>query len=107
MDRVHRVNPVAVQLRLPSTMKVHPTFYTSRVRPVVNSDLSPPTDDPPPAQIVEGAPAYTVRKILDVRRRGQGYQYLVDWEGYGPKERAMIMQNIVFIKEKSTQIIHL
>lgn len=82
------VNPVAVRLKFPALLKVHPTFHVSRVRPVVESNLSPLADDPPPVWIMAGSPAYTVQTILDVRLRGQGWQYLVDWEGYGPEEQS-------------------
>ncbi len=43
---------------------------------------------PPP--IDKEASIYRVRKLLDVRPRGRGHQFLVDWEGYGPEERRWI-----------------
>lgn len=77
------INPVAVQLRLPASLPLHCTFHVSRIKPVTELDLSA---DNPPARIIDGAATYTVWRILDICRCCRGWQYLVDWEGSGPKE---------------------
>uniref|UniRef100_A0A8C6M3X1 Integrase catalytic domain-containing protein n=1 Tax=Nothobranchius furzeri TaxID=105023 RepID=A0A8C6M3X1_NOTFU len=83
------INPVTYRLRLPATLRIHPTFHTSRLKPYVESSLlPPPAPAPPPARFLDGEPIYTVRRILDARRRGRGWQYLVDWKDYGPEERS-------------------
>ncbi len=79
------LSPVAIKLKLSRQLhRVHPVFHVSCVKPVIRA---PPRPPPP---IDEVASVYRVHKLLDVRPRGRGHQFLVDWEGYGPEERRWI-----------------
>ena len=84
------IGPAAVRLRLPRSLRVHPTFHVSRVKPAKEGPVVPAATPPPPPEVFEGGPVYKVKRLLAVRKRGRGKQYLVDWVGYGPEERQWV-----------------
>jgi hypothetical protein len=83
------VGPVAVELDLPKSIKLHPVVHVSQVKPWQAEprwgERNPP---PPPIIDADGETSYLVESILKHRvvRQGKsrrpGYQYLVKWEGY-------------------------
>lgn len=72
------INPVAMRLKLLRSMRVHPTFHVSQ--------LKPPWSRPTTPQFIVGDPIYTIKKLMTVHHRGRGFQYLVDWESYGSED---------------------
>lgn len=82
------VNLSSVRLCLPASMWIHPTFPMSQVKPVSESPLNPPADLPPLPHLIDNYITLTFRHILDVKHHGRGFQYLINWEGYRPKERS-------------------
>ncbi|KAK3570544.1 hypothetical protein QTP86_022080 [Hemibagrus guttatus] len=84
---VRQINPITYH-------KIHPVFHVSLLKPHHPSVLpsTEPRNRPLPLIVDDGA-AYLVKDILDSRRRGGRLEYLVDWEGYGPKERSWIPRN--------------
>ncbi|KAI3356746.1 hypothetical protein L3Q82_003429 [Scortum barcoo] len=71
------------KLRLPRSLRVHRMFHVSKIKPVKESPLVPPTKALPPPNMVDGGLVYAVKKLLAVRKMGRGRQFLVDWERYG------------------------
>lgn len=81
----------AVRLCLPPSMRVHVSFFNvSKVKTTSSSPLVPLPSPTPLPCMIEGGPAYTVNRLLDVQQWARGRQYLVDWKGYGPKEKSWV-----------------
>ena len=60
-------------------MKVRNSFYTSLLRPSVDDPVEGQVPPPAPPVIVEGTEEWEVKRILDCRRKGLGFQYCVSW----------------------------
>ena len=72
-------------LDLPSSMNVFPTFHASLLRAYVDNDATryPNREDTRPGPVVgpNGEDEWFVERILDRKRVGRGYRYLVRWQG--------------------------
>ena len=83
-----RVGQNAYRLELPASVRLHPVFNVSQLRP-----YRQPTDrfpgrrvDPQPPVVVDGEEEYEVQEVLSHRDRrvgrGTRREYLVRWRGY-------------------------
>ena len=82
---LERVGQVSYKLELPASLRIHPTFHISRLRPYTDpSSFDSNRDVPPrpPPDIINDQPEFEVEKILDKRRHRGRTQYLVKWVGY-------------------------
>jgi hypothetical protein len=73
----------AFQLKLPSSIKVHPVFHASRLA-LWKPDQIPgrTSEPPPPITTPEGEEEYEVEEILDAKVDKGVLRYHVKWKGY-------------------------
>jgi len=84
-----QINPVAFKLKLPPHMHVHPVFHASLLSPHYENHFSSRMPQPPPPIHYkdQDVPEFEVESILDVRKRGRRWEWLVSWKGYGIGDR--------------------
>ena len=71
------------KLELPPSMKTHPIFHTSLLKPYMQSTIPDRVQDPASPVIIDDHKEYEVEKILDHRTRYGSDEYLVRWKTYG------------------------
>ena len=76
------LGPVTYRLKLPATWKIHNVFHAVLLRPFTETEAHGNNFPRPAPDLLEGEEVYNVERILKHRRRGRGYQYYVQWEGY-------------------------
>jgi len=76
------LGPVTYRLKIPKTWKIHNVFHAVLLRPYEENEVYGENFPTPPPDLVGGEEVYEVETILNHRRRGRGYQYLVKWTGY-------------------------
>ena len=79
---LEKLGPVTYRLDLPKTWKIHNVFHATLIKPYVETETHGGNFPRPPPELLEGEEVYTIESILRHRKQGQGYQYLIKWEGY-------------------------
>ena len=70
------LGPVTYQLQLLAMWQIHNVFHAALLQPYKENEVYGENYTEPPPELVKG------RTILSHRRRGQGYQYFIKWQGY-------------------------
>lgn len=94
-----QINNVTYQLDLQPSYRITPTFHVSLLKSFTNpvTPFSPGPDEPnmpppppPPPEIADEDSIYRFNSVLDSWSQGSHLKYLVDWEGFGPKEQSWV-----------------
>ena len=84
--RITRSHPEASSYTLDIPTNAHPVFHASELKPHLINDaaLFPSREFSQPGPILtpEGLEEHVIDEIIDSRRRGRGWQFLVRWLGY-------------------------
>lgn len=85
------INPVTYRLKLPATMRVHPVFHVSLLKPYKTCQEFTNRQEPVPVQpaVAEDNQWYVEALLDKTIRKHHGRRmahYLVRWKGFGPED---------------------
>lgn len=70
-----KIKSVTYELDLPDTLKVHPVFHVTLLKPVVPNPLAGRSNGPPEPIIDDNEEEFEVEVILDCRKICNQFQY--------------------------------
>ena len=73
---------VTYRLQLLATWQIHDVFHAVLLQPYKENGIYGENFVKPPPELEEGEEVYDMGTIPNHRKRGQGYQYFVKWQGY-------------------------
>src|SRR5215212_10026170 len=82
---VEIISPVAYRLALPPTLKIHPVFHVSLLKPYASPEAVLDQEVKqllPPAVLVDDHEEFEIEQILACRSHWRQIEYLVKWVGY-------------------------
>jgi hypothetical protein len=81
---IKEVSPVAYQLRLPASWRIHDVFHVSLLSPYRKTTTHGPNFTRPLPDLIGREEEYEVQAILNYRHHGRSrmLQYLIKWKGY-------------------------
>ena len=89
------LSPVAYQLELPVTWRIHNTFHASLLTPYLETLAHGPNFSRPPPDLIDGEEEQEVERILDhhLFGRSRKLQYLIKWKGFPDSDNEWVSPN--------------
>ena len=89
---IKKISPVAYQIKLPETMKIHDVFHIDLLIPFNHTESYGRAYTQPPPELIEGEEEYEVEDIISDRMFGRSKkkQYLIKWKGYPYSENSWV-----------------
>ncbi|KAM4795957.1 von Willebrand factor A domain-containing protein 3B [Rhinophrynus dorsalis] len=84
------LSPVSYRLNLPATLRIHPVFHVSLLKPHVPAHAAHPPSTPPPPVSIDCSEVCVIDAVLNSRLFRGALQYLVNWKGYNPEDRSWV-----------------
>jgi hypothetical protein len=76
------ISPNMVELKLPTSFKIHPVIRVSCLWPYKPPTIEAQQTTPQSPVEIEGHPEYEVEKIMDSQLQCHKLEFLVKWKGY-------------------------